>query len=82
MGTDSAAMMRKARKLQTAAVNWMDSVANNWRPSRNPFGKPWGLQTDGDLWKDMWEATLIRGPKAHCITKVKGHATVNTLIMG
>ena len=23
----------------------------------------------------MWGATLIRGPEAHCITKVKGHAT-------
>ena len=34
-----------------------------------------GLQKDGDLWKNMWEATLIRGPRAHCITKVKGHAT-------
>ena len=43
MGTDSAAMMCKARKLQTAAVNWMESVVNNWRPSRNPVGKPWGL---------------------------------------
>ena len=43
MGTDSTAMMSKARKLQTAAVNWMDSVANNWRPSRNPFGKPQGF---------------------------------------
>ena len=75
MGTDSAAMMGKARKLQTVAINLMDSVVNNWRPSRNPFGKPWGLQTDGDLWKNMWDATLIRGPKAHCITKVKGHAT-------
>ena len=53
----------------------MGSVVNNWRPSRNLFGKPWGLQTDGDLWKNMWNATLIRGPKAHFITNVKGHAT-------
>ena len=82
IGTDSAAMMGKAIKLQTAAATWMDSVARNWRPSRNPFGKPWGLQTDGDLWKDMWEATLIRGPAAHCITKVKGHATEKDVASG
>ena len=30
----------------------------------------------------MWEATLIRGPKAHCITKVKGHATAEDVDSG
>ena len=34
-----------------------------------------GLQVDGDLLKNTWEATLIRGPAAHCLTKAKGHAT-------
>ena len=41
-----------------------------------------GLQTDGDLWKALWEATLIRGPAAHCITKVKGHATKDDVAKG
>ena len=82
IGTDSAAMMTKATKLQTAAISWVDSVLNNWRPKKNPFGRPWGLQTDGDLWQTLWEATLIRGPSAHCLTKVKGHATTEDVAEG
>ena len=75
-------MLEKATKLQEVAVNWMESVRNNWLPKRNPFRKPWGLQTDGDLWKTLWEATLIRGPEAHCLTKVKGHATADDVANG
>ena len=44
IGTDSAAMLTKATKLQKAAVSWMDSVLNNWLPKKNPFGKPWGFR--------------------------------------
>ena len=75
-------MLGKAKKLQEAAVSWMESVSKNWLPKRNPFRKPWGLQTDGDLWKTMWQATLIRGPEAHHITKVKGHATAEDVANG
>ena len=82
IGTGSAAMLCKAHKLQSAAATWLEIVANNWLPKRNPFGKPWGLQTDGDLWQLMWEATLVRGPDAHCITKVKGHATIEDVESG
>ena len=82
IGTDSAAMLGKATKLQEAAVDWMECVSSNWLPKRNPFRKPWGLQTDGDLWKKLWEATLIRGPEAHCLSKVKGHATADDVAKG
>ena len=42
---------------------------------RNPFGKPWGLQMDEDLWKMAWNAVAIRGSKSETIRKVKAHAT-------
>lgn len=32
------------------------------------------MQNDGDLWSIFWEVTLVGGPQAHCIAKVKGHA--------
>ena len=41
----------------------------------NTFGKPWGLQADGDLWQQAWLAVLARGPGKQALTKVKGHAT-------
>ena len=42
---------------------------------KNPFGKPWGLQTDGDLWEQAWIAVLKRGAQNQRLRKVKGHAT-------
>ena len=42
IGTGSAAMLHKARKLQAAALTWLESVGNNWLPKKNSFGKPWG----------------------------------------
>ena len=55
IGTDSAAMLGKALKLKEAATKWTHQVQQKWMPTRNPFRKPWGLQTDGDLWEVMWE---------------------------
>ena len=40
----------------------------------NPFRKPWGVQTDGDLWEQAWKAVLKRGPGNQDLRKVKGHA--------
>ena len=42
---------------------------------KNPFRKPWGLQADGDLLEQAWEAVLQSGHAAQTLTKVKGHAT-------
>ena len=44
IGTDSAAMLHKARKLQVAAENWVERVKKNWLPKKSPFGKPWGCR--------------------------------------
>lgn len=81
IGSDSAAMIAKAKKLQQAAREWLGATQLHWLSPKNPIGKPWGLQTDGDLWKHMWQAHLIRHPNTHALVKVKGHATedgVNT----
>ena len=40
----------------------------------NPFGKPWGLQVDGDLWEQAWIAVKKRGTGNQSLRKVKGHA--------
>ena len=41
---------------------------------KNPFGKPWGLQVDGDLWEQAWIAVKKRGAHNQKLRKVKGHA--------
>ena len=43
--------------------------------TRNPFGKEWGLQRDGDMWKVAWQAIGVRGFESQNPRKVKGHAT-------
>ena len=40
-----------------------------------PFGKPWELINDGDLWKVAWVMLKQRGMGTVRVTKVKGHAT-------
>ena len=37
--------------------------------------KPWGILTDGDLWKWFAELVEAKGADAIRLTKVKGHAT-------
>lgn len=65
-----------------AAVLWqMQMGMENWN-TKNPCGRPWGLQKDGDLWEQFWAATLLRGPRTLKLTKVKGHTTLKDLVEG
>ena len=50
--------------------------------SPNPFGKPWSVQTDGDLWELAWEAIIKRGAANQKLRKVKGHATPEDVTSG
>ena len=64
------------RKLIDAAEKVIsERNSGNDRKRGNPFGKAWGLQTDGDLWKQAWLAVLKRGTGNQSLRKVKGHAT-------
>ena len=47
-----------------------------------PFKKPWGMQTDGDLWQVAWEAIIARGSGNQDIRWVKGHATNEDIRQG
>ena len=49
---------------------------------KKPMGKPWGLQTDSDLWEIMWEGLLMRGQQIVTWEKVKGHATAKHIEQG
>ena len=60
----------------------MDTVKSNRTNTKNPFGKPWALQTDGDLWELAWEAILERGATSQQLRKVKGHATTEDIATG
>ena len=75
--TDSASMMTKAIQLMEAAARYEDQLntgtLSKW--PENPFRKPWGLQTDGDLWEQAWIAVVKRGKGNQQVRKVKGHAT-------
>lgn len=87
--TDSAAMLGKATRLIDAvrAVE-KEEQANPTREkeaaahNRNPFGKPWGLQKDGDLWEQAWKAVRARGADSQRLRKVKGHATSEDVAAG
>jgi hypothetical protein len=82
IGTDSAAMLSKAKALMETARRWSDEAQHDWLPKRNPLRKPWGLQNDGDLWELFFGAVLARGPRAHAFEKVKGHATQEDITAG
>lgn len=59
--TDSASMMNKALRLIAAAERDLDEETKGINIKRgNPFGRPWGLQTDGDLWQQAWLAVKSR----------------------
>ena len=76
--TDSAAMLGKAVRLIEAARNEECSEAQGSHrtktriKAKNPFKKPWGLQTDGDLWQQAWIAVVQRGAANQSLRKVKG----------
>ena len=58
-------------------------IANGATTRRgNPFGKAWGVQVDGDLWEQAWNAVLSRGIGNQYLTKVKGHATEEDVSKG
>ena len=70
--TDSASMMNKALRLIRAAERDLDEEAKGIKTKRgNPFGKPWGLQVDGDLWEQAWIAVKQRGTGNQTLRKVK-----------
>lgn len=61
---------------------WQLSTATEQWNTKNPCGKPWGLQKDGDRWERCWAATLLRGPNTLKLTNVKGHTTLKDLVDG
>jgi hypothetical protein len=75
IATDSQAVVRNAGYLIRTAVKWNNLVGIPAHTRRNPCGRPWSMQPDGDLWQQFWNAILARGPASIRITKVKGHAT-------
>ena len=76
-------MLNKALRLISAAERDLDEEAKGLNIKRgNPFGKPWGLQTDGDLWEQAWLAVKLRGIGNQTLRKVKGHATEEDVANG
>ena len=82
IGSDSKAFVDKANSLKRAARHWNVTFGTQYHSTRNPCGKPWGMQVDGDLWLILWEALLIRGPATAAFTWVKGHATEADIAKG
>ena len=69
-------MMNKALRLIKAAEKTItDMYSGNNNKKGNPFGKPWGLQVDGDLWEQAWKAVLKTGIGNQFLRQTKGHAT-------
>ena len=81
--TDSRAMMTKARQLIEKAEHRHDCIRREKKYKEGcPFKKPWGMQTDGDLWQVAWEAILVRGTGGQDVRWVKGHATNDDIAQG
>ena len=74
--TDSQSLVDKATQMLQAAKR-MQKQRNDGTQIRNtnPFKKPWGVQTDGDVWEQVWEAIQTRGCDNQTVRKVTGHAT-------
>ena len=77
---DSASAIAKAKRLQQEAVVRCMPSTTQWWNLKNPYHRPWGLQSDGDLWKLYWHGLMERGPLSIVITKVKGHATMKQVL--
>ena len=61
IASDSRAAVDKFMRMVGIAKAWNECSNTEWWPKKNPFGKPWGLQPDGDLWKRVWEGMLASG---------------------
>ena len=68
-------MLTKALQMLKVAKERTTTSSMTPNAIRNPFGKEWGLQRDGDLWKVAWQAIGLRGYDGQDPRKVKGHAT-------
>ena len=76
-------MMSKALRLIKAAERGLDEEEQGTQTKRgNPFGKPWGLQVDGDLWEQAWIAVKLRGIGNQTLRTVKGHAIAKDVAEG
>ena len=81
--TDSASMMNKAVRL-IKAVEELEKQNSTGKSSKfkNPFKQAWGLQKNGDLWQQAWQAVVQRGSCNQTLRKVKGHATKEDIQKG
>ena len=51
--TDSAALIQKAQQVIAKAKEMCEKYPDiDIAISKNPFKRPWGLQTDGDVWRE------------------------------
>jgi len=70
--TDNKRVVGKATEIINAAIRQESNLRDGkGRPDKYPLGKAWGLQTDGDLWQQVWEAVVKRGACNQTIRWVK-----------
>ena len=65
IASDSKSMVEKAGKIIQFAKLASYTMSAKGSIPRNIFGRPWGMQTDGDLWELVWEAVTLRRAQ-HC----------------
>ena len=76
-------MVGEALRLIDAAQKHEALPASSTRSNiQNLVGKPWAVQTDGDLWEQAWAAVSMRGAGNQKLRKVKGHATQEDITAG
>ena len=71
--SDSKAVVNKANRLIEAARKLEQSGTEQHQSRKgNPFGKPWGMQPDGEVREQAWQAVLRRGAENQRIRKGQG----------
>ena len=81
--TNSVGRLSKAKQMiEAVALRERMHAEGKKAPTRNPFSRPWGLQRDGDLWEQAWQAIQKRGSKNQDLRKVKGDATDEDIAAG
>ena len=73
--SDNVAVVNKTTDLIETAGRWNRCYSTDYWPGSVPYKRPWELQSDGDLWRLVWQAILQRGTDTVQATRFKGHAS-------
>lgn len=82
VGIDSLAAITTINRILYHIKQRDDNPNDQYLCNEWPCGKPWALIDDGDVLRQLYDICTIRGGRSILLTKVKGHATEEDIILG